>query len=125
MGVVKNVGWTKIDRNKGGAKSDGFWSLPIGLVCPTSKLDLGVMPFKICTVHAARAEIDQNLTNIGDDNLMCRCSMISFAFIFFARFYFDIQDRSHNTFHLKSFKGGTARYGHYISIYIYKYTIYI
>ena len=97
MGVVKNVGWTKIDRNKGGGKSDGFRSLPIGLVCPTSKLDLGVMPFKICTVHAARAEIDQNLTNIGDDNPMCRCSIISFAFIFFATFPFDIQEIDRTT----------------------------
>ena len=88
MGLVQNVGWTKIDRNKGGGKSDGFWSLPIGLVCPTSKLDLGVMPFKICTVHAARAGIDQNLTNVGDDHQMCRCWMFSFAFILFCHISF-------------------------------------
>ena len=29
----------------------GHESLSIGLGSPTSKVDLGVMPFKICTVH--------------------------------------------------------------------------
>ena len=32
-------------------------SLSIGLVAPTSKVDLGVMPFKICAVHNLTPDI--------------------------------------------------------------------
>ena len=70
-------GLRKFVRNKGGGKSDGFWSLPIGLVGPTSKPDLGVMPFKICTVHATRAETDQNLTQNVEDPQISRCRIFA------------------------------------------------
>ena len=35
----------------------GHESLSIGLGSPTSKVDLGVMPFKICTVHNITPDI--------------------------------------------------------------------
>ena len=35
----------------------GHESLSIGLVAPTSKVDLGVMPFKICAVHNITPDI--------------------------------------------------------------------
>ena len=49
----KQQGRRKYDRKtKAKAKfHSGHESLSIGLVAPTSKVDLGVMPFKICTVH--------------------------------------------------------------------------
>ena len=49
----KRQGRRKYDRKtKAKAKfHSGHESLSIGLGSPTSKVDLGVMPFKICTVH--------------------------------------------------------------------------
>ena len=49
----KQQGRRKYDRKtKAKAKfHSGHESLSIGLGSPTSKVDLGVMPFKICTVH--------------------------------------------------------------------------
>ena len=52
---------------------------------PTSKPDLGVMPFKICTVHASRAGIEQNQTNIGSklsDSQMYSDMVCMYAFFF-------------------------------------------
>ena len=56
---------------------------------PTSKPDLGVMPFKICTVHASRAGIEQNQTNIGSklsDSQMYSDMVCMYAFFFFATY---------------------------------------
>ena len=93
-----------IARKKGGAKSDGLKSLPIGLVGPTSKPDLGVMPFKICTVHANRLGIDQNLTHSGQNPQICRCRI-------FVTCSCHNQGNSH-----PMFKFCTSGHGHYICI---------
>ena len=55
----KQQGRRKYDRKtKAKAKfHSGQESLSIGMVAPTSKVDLGVMPFKICTVHNITPDI--------------------------------------------------------------------
>ena len=56
----KQQGRRKYDRKTKANKAkfhSGHESLSIGLVAPTSKVDLGVMPFKICAVHNITPDI--------------------------------------------------------------------